>query len=103
MDNFVKVSKKGDIASGSMKTVVVSGKHIAIANVDGEYFAIDDECSHEHCSLGSEGFLDGNVITCGCHGGQFDVTSGKVLALPAPTDVVSYHVKIEGDDIFVRL
>lgn len=101
MGYFVKVMAISDLPSGGMKTIVVSGKKIAVANVDGEFFAIDDTCSHEQCSLGSEGFLDGNVVTCGCHGAQFDVTSGKVMSLPAPTDVASYPVKVEGGDILV--
>lgn len=100
---LVKAVKTSEIESGTMKTVRVQGKTIAVANVDGEFFAIDDTCSHEHCSLGTEGFLDGTTVTCGCHGANFDVTTGKVLALPAPTDIASYNVKVEGDDIFIDL
>lgn len=103
MADFVKAASVGDIAVGSMKTVSLSGKRIAIANVDGEFFAVDDTCSHEQCSLGTEGMLDGSIITCGCHGGQFEVSSGKVLSLPAPTDISSYQVKIEGSDIYVAI
>ncbi len=102
MGSFVKAITVSDLPSGSMKTVMVSGKKIAVANIDGEFFAIDDTCSHAQCSLGSEGFLDGNVLTCGCHGAQFDVTNGKVMSLPAPTDVTSYEVKIENGDVYVR-
>jgi nitrite reductase/ring-hydroxylating ferredoxin subunit len=58
MGNFVIVAKIQDIPSGSMKTLSVKGKKIAVANVEGEFFAIDDTCSHEECSLGTEGFLD---------------------------------------------
>lgn len=103
MGDFVKAATTSDIASGSMKTVVLGGKSIAIANVDGEFFAIADTCSHEQCSLGGEGFLDANVVTCGCHGGQFDVTNGNVMALPASTNVQSYPVKVEGSDILVQV
>lgn len=103
MSDFVKAIKTADIAAGSMKTVVVRGKAIAIANVGGDFFAVDDICTHEHCSLGGEGFLDGSVITCGCHGAQFDVTNGKVLALPAPSDVASYETKVVGEDVWVSI
>lgn len=99
----VKVAKTADIPSGSMKTIRVQGKAIALANVDGQYFAIGDTCTHKGCSLGSEGFLDGTTITCGCHGGQFDVTTGKVLAAPPPTDESSYPVKVEGEDISLEI
>lgn len=101
MSNFTKVLKVIDLPTGTMKTVMAFGKPIALANVDGEYFAVDDICTHEHCSLGGEGFLDGNVITCGCHGAQFDVTSGKVMALPAVSDLTSRQAKVEGEDILV--
>lgn len=103
MADFVKVAGTTEIRPGSMKTVFVSGKKIAIANVDGEFFAIDDECSHEECSLGSEGFLDGNVVICGCHGSNFDVTTGKVMSLPAMTDVGRYEVKVDNGEIFIKV
>lgn len=103
MASYIRALSVSDISSGSMKTVVVGGKKMAIANIDGEFFAIDDTCSHAQCSLGEEGFLDGNVVTCGCHGATFDVKSGKVLSLPALTDVASYPVKIEGRDVMVAI
>lgn len=103
MSAFVKAIAVTELPPGSKKTVFVSGKKLAIANVDGEFFAIDDTCSHENCSLGTEGFLDGNVMICGCHGSQFDVMSGKVMSLPAPTDVASYVTKVENGDVFVNI
>lgn|SRR3989344_3118621 len=103
MGTFTKAIRVSDVSPGTKKTVVVSGKKIAIANVDGEFFAIDDTCSHQQCSLGGEGFLDGGVIICGCHGAQFDVTDGKVLSLPAVSGVGSYQTKVEGEDILVSV
>ncbi len=103
MARFIKALSVSDILFGGMKTVIVGGKKVAIANIDGEFFAIDDTCSHAQCSFGSEGFIDGSVVTCGCHGAQFDVTSGKVMSLPAVTDVASYPIKINGEDILVEI
>lgn len=103
MSDFIKAAAASDVPSGSMRTVTVSGKPIALANVDGQFFAVDDTCSHEQCSLGTEGFLDGSIITCGCHGSQFEVTTGKVLSLPAPSDVTSYEVKVEGNDVLIKI
>lgn len=103
MGNYIKALSVNDVPNGSMKTLTVGGKKIAVAHVDEEFFAIDDTCSHAQCSLGSEGFLDGNVVTCGCHGAQFDVTSGKVMSLPAPMDIASYPTKIEGNDVFIEI
>ena len=101
MANFVIVASVSDVPAGSMKTVIAAGRPIALANIAGQYFAVDDVCTHAQCSLGSEGFLDGNNIICGCHGAQFDATTGKVLTLPAPTSLSSYLVKVEGEDILV--
>ena|SRR3990172_2728483 len=96
------VAKVSEIPAGRMKTVVVGGKRIALANVDGKFFAVGDTCSHEECSLGSEGYLDGSVVICGCHGATYDATTGKVLSLPAPTDVASYDVKVENGEVFIK-
>lgn len=103
MANFTKVATTSDIANGTMKTVAVNGKSIALANIDGTFFAVDDVCSHEYCSLGTEGFLDDGIITCGCHGSQFELTTGKVLSLPAPADIASYKVKVEGNDVLIKI
>lgn len=103
MAEFVKIAETADISSGSMKSFRVGTKTIAVANVDGKFFAIDDTCSHAQCSLGSEGFLDGSTVTCGCHGAQFDVATGSVVSLPATEDVVSYQVKEENGEIFVNI
>lgn len=102
MGDYIKACSITDLPSGSMKTLTAGGKKIAIANVDGAFFAIDDTCSHAQCSLGQEGFLDGNIVTCGCHGATFDVTNGKVMSLPAVTDVASYNIKTDGGDVLVE-
>lgn len=100
---FTKAATMGEIAPGTKKTVMVSGKRIAIANVDGDFFAIDDTCTHQQCSLGTSGFLDGSAIICSCHGAQFDVTTGEALSLPATVDVATYETKVDGTDILVQI
>jgi nitrite reductase/ring-hydroxylating ferredoxin subunit len=101
MAKYTKALNKSDLVSGAKKTVNVAGKQLMIANIDGEFFAIDDACTHKGCSLGKEGMLNGSVVTCGCHGGQFDVTNGKVVAAPPSTDEAFYPVRVEGDDVMV--
>lgn len=96
-----KVAKKNDIASGSMKQVRVNGQAILLANIDDEFFAIGDTCTHAECSL-STGFMDGSAVYCPCHGSQFDVTTGEVLSPPAPSPEPTYNVKIEGNDVLVE-
>lgn len=102
-EDFVFVCNITDLRPGSMRTFVVSGKQIALANVDGNFFAVDDTCTHEQCSLGTEGALDGNVIICGCHGAQYDVTTGAVTAPPAPRDIRSYETKLEKDGVYINV
>lgn len=74
---FIKAANVGDIKEGEIKRVELDGNTIVIVNLDGEYYAISDTCSHEEASL-SEGELDGNVITCPKHGSRFDVKTGRV-------------------------
>ena len=72
----------------------VSGNRIAIASVGGAFYAFGDTCRHQGCSL-AEGDLEGTIVTCPCHGSQFDVTTGKVLRGPAREPVRSYPVRLE--------
>lgn len=103
MTQFTKAAAISDIPVGTKKTVIVSGKKIAIANVDGEFFAVDDSCTHQQCSLGTSGFLDGSAIICSCHGAQFDVATGEALSLPATVDLQTYETTIEGSDVMVAV
>lgn len=103
MADFIKLFKTSDLAKGSKKAVFVGGKRLVVANIEGTYFAMDDTCTHAGCSLGSEGYLEGKIITCGCHGGQFDITTGKVVSLPPTVDEHTYEVKVEGDDVMVAI
>ncbi|HJV05021.1 MAG TPA: non-heme iron oxygenase ferredoxin subunit [Actinomycetota bacterium] len=96
------VARVGDIPEGEMRAFEIGGEDVAIANVDGSFFAFNDECTHAGCSL-AEGDLDGTTVTCACHGSEFDVTSGDVLGGPAMEPVDSYEVTVEGDDIRVEL
>lgn len=100
---FVTVAKTGDIRPGDLAVFDVEGVRIAIANANGHFFAIDDTCTHEQCSLADEGTLDGTVVTCGCHGAQFDVTTGAVLAPPAPEPVKAYPVRVDHGNIEVEV
>lgn len=103
MEQPVKACLVSDIPEGTMKTINVSGKRIAIAHIGNEFFAIDDTCSHEECSLGTEGFLEEHTVICGCHGAQFDVTTGDVLSLPATRPVQSYQVIIQNNQLYIVL
>lgn len=103
MSEKIIVAKAAGIPSGTIRTFFIAKKKIAVANVDGEFFAIDDACSHKQCSLGTEGSILGNIVSCGCHGATFDVKDGKALTLPAVTDVASYDVTIENGEVYIHI
>lgn len=100
MSEFVRVARADEVEPGTMKRVTVDGHAILLVNVGGEFFAIDDTCSHEEASL-SKGTLSGEVVVCPKHGARFHVKSGRVLALPAVRSVAVYPVRVEDGDVLV--
>ena len=94
------VGKVSDIAPGKIVAVEVDGERVAVANVDGRFLAVADACTHRGCSL-AEGELAGSVITCPCHGGQFDLENGAVLDGPPPEPAKTYAVQVAADDLRV--
>jgi 3-phenylpropionate/trans-cinnamate dioxygenase ferredoxin subunit len=101
-DVFVPAIKVADVPANGMVVVDVNGARIAVANVQGQFYAFDDECTHEQCSL-AEGDLAGTTVTCMCHGAEFDVRSGAVLAPPAVVPVTVYRVRIDGDALHIEV
>ena len=102
MGEFIKVAKASDIAPGEAKAVEAGGKTIALFNVAGTFYTIDDTCTHRGGPL-SEGTIEGTEVTCPWHGAVFDVTTGAVLAMPAPRRVARYTVRVNGEDIELEL
>ena len=100
MAEFVKVASIQELPPGAGKVVTVDGRRIALFNVDGTVYAIDDTCTHEEASLG-EGALHGDIVACPKHGSRFNVRTGRVLSLPAVIPVSTYPVKIEDGQIYV--
>jgi nitrite reductase/ring-hydroxylating ferredoxin subunit len=94
----IRLGAAGDVSPGEMHVYDVAGTRLNVANAGGHLFAFDDTCTHMGCSL-ANGDLDGTVVTCACHGSQFDVTSGAVVRGPAQRPVRSYGLIVEGDEI----
>jgi nitrite reductase/ring-hydroxylating ferredoxin subunit len=88
--------------SGEIKAWEVDGLKIAVARVGDNLYAFSDTCTHRQCPL-SKGHLEDKVVTCPCHGSQFDVTTGAVLNGPAEEPVPTYPVKHTGDVIEVEV
>ena len=98
----ILVGKTSDIPSGKMIMVSTDGKDILVTNVDGNYYAIDDTCTHTGASL-SEGSLDGSTVTCPWHGSTWDCKTGKMIAFGVQLkDLSSYKVMVESDNVFVE-
>lgn len=102
MSDYRRVARVDEIPPGEARAVEVDGEPIAIYNVEGQFFATCDTCSHEEASL-AEGWLDDDVVTCPVHGAEFSVRTGEALTLPATQPVATYPVRVEGDDIFVGI
>ena len=100
---FVTVIKTNEVPAGGVTAIDVGGTRIAVANVGGTYYAFDDACTHEECSLAEEGELAGTTLTCTCHGSEFDVRTGNVLAPPATVPVKVYRTRVEGDALQIEV
>ncbi len=102
MAEFRTVARGSDMAPGEMKLVDVDGEEVVIANVDGEYFAFNNTCTHEGGPL-VEGELAGDIVTCPWHFTPFNVKTGEAQEGGVTDDPVpTYEVRLEGDDIQIR-
>ena len=100
MGEFFKVAKTSEIPQGEKKLVEVDFVPVAIFNVSGEYYAIEDVCTYDGGPL-AEGKLEGEEIMCPRHGARFNVKTGQALCMPAFESVECYEVKIENDELYV--
>src|SRR5256884_5340884 len=102
MSDFVSVAKTNDLSDPGRMLLEVEDRIVVLLKVGGEFFCIDDVCTHDGGPL-SEGRLDDHTIACPRHGAKFDIRSGKALTMPATIDTAAHEVKVEGNDILVRL
>ena len=102
MADFVKVATTNEIEPGQARLVNVQGKSIALFNVEGQFFALDNTCTHRGGLL-AEGEISGHEVTCPLHGATFDIQTGEVLGPPAQRAVARYGVRVTGTDIEVEV
>jgi len=98
--DFVTVAKVSDVKEGEGKVVEANGKTIALFNVDGKFYAIDNTCKHKGGPLG-EGVCDGNIVTCPWHGWKYDVTTG-VSPVNPQVKMDTFEVQVEGEEVKVK-
>ncbi|MFV0373859.1 bifunctional 3-phenylpropionate/cinnamic acid dioxygenase ferredoxin subunit [Microbacterium sp.] len=104
MSEGIVVAQTGDVPEGEAIKIDAAAlgtvDDIAIFNDDGDFFALDDTCSHEEASL-SDGWIENGVVECPLHSGKFCLKSGEVLSMPATRDVACHRLIVEGTDIRV--
>ncbi|MEK6950584.1 MAG: Rieske (2Fe-2S) protein [Nanoarchaeota archaeon] len=99
--SLTKAGTVSEVKPGQGKPILVNGKSIALFNVDGKFFALDNTCPHAGGPLG-EGMLEQNTVVCPWHGWEFDVTSGNCL-VPGGFQLKSYKVEVKGEEIWVEV
>lgn len=100
-DGYTKVGNITDFPISSLRKVVVSGEAVLVTNIGGKLYAVSDSCTHRGGPL-SEGELDGNIVICPWHGGQFEITTGKVVSPPPMKGLSVFDVKIIGAEVLLK-
>jgi nitrite reductase/ring-hydroxylating ferredoxin subunit len=100
-EDWTRVAAAADLAAGKPRRVEADGRPIMLLRADRDILAVADTCTHLGCSL-SEGELEGDEVTCPCHGSRFRVTDGEVLEGPAATPLRQFDVDVRDADVYVR-
>jgi len=100
--DFVPVAAVGDVPPGERLFFTVRDLDVVLFNIGGQFFAIEDRCTHDDGPLG-DGVLEGTTIVCPRHGARFDVRTGRVLSPPAPAPVPAFPVRVRDGQIEVGI
>lgn len=101
MPDLFKAARVSEIPPGSMREVSAGGRKILLANLDGQFYAIDNECLHQGGPL-AEGEITGDCVECPWHFWQWNLKTGECAHDPS-VKTRCYEVKTEGDDIFIAV
>lgn len=101
MSDWTTVAAVGELAPGTCKVADVDGTVVAVFNIDGEYFAIEDVCTHDGGELAS-GTLEGDQIVCPRHGARFCIRTGEALSAPAYEPTAKFPVRVENGAVQVK-
>ncbi len=101
MADWIAVANSDEFARGDRRVVEAQGTRIVVFNLDGEYYAIEDMCTHDYAPL-EGGVIEGNAITCPRHGARFCIKTGEALSPPAYEAITTFPVRVENGVVFVR-
>lgn len=99
---WVRVCAVDEVPVGELKSVEAGGERVVLANVEGDIYALEDQCSHQEYPL-SAGELDGDQLECVFHGARFEVSSGRATCLPAVRPVRTFQVRTDDDGVYLLL
>lgn len=100
--DFVTVASEDQIPEGTLKVFDVGEVRVAVSRVEGEFYAIEDLCTHDGGPLG-EGTLQGDEVECPRHGARFSVVTGDALSMPAVTPVKVFRTRVKDGQVQVRV
>lgn len=102
MAEFHKLAAADEVGPGEIKQYLVEDRFVALCNVEGEFHAFEDVCTHQFTHL-SDGEFAGSEVKCPLHGARFDVKTGAARSLPAVKPVPTHEVKVEDGTVYVAL
>jgi 3-phenylpropionate/trans-cinnamate dioxygenase ferredoxin subunit len=101
MSDWVTVAPAEELSPGEFRTVDADGTQIVVFNLDGEYYAIEDVCTHDGGQL-TGGHVEGREIVCPRHGARFCIRTGEALSAPAYEPTAKFPVRVEAGEVQVR-
>ena len=101
MSGWVTIAREGEIAAGAWRVADVDGTTIVVFNLGGEYYAIEDVCTHDGGQL-TGGHVEGDQIVCPRHGARFCIRTGAALTAPAYEATATFPVRVENGEVQVR-
>lgn len=102
MSDFVRLCREGDIPDPGKQYFEVDERIVVLFHVGGEYFCIDDVCTHDGGPLG-EGDLADHTIACPRHGAKFDIRTGAALSMPATEPTAAHEVRVTNGEVCVKI
>ena len=102
MSTKIELCNTSEVEAGGALKIERGDLILAVFNVDGEFFVTDDACTHGPGSL-SEGYIEGDVVECNFHNGQFNIKTGEVVAPPCMVPVKTYRTLVEDGKVFIEV